>query len=414
MKPCRTLIRFLGIMLLGASTALAGDGPELDARAANNSPLLLLKPDAGKLGPPEWVKPGVRVTFYSASASVPENYYDLIEDSNGGWEDPTTGKRYRKDEAVGSGGEGFMQLDVVAVGKTGVALQGGMYLITQRGEPNTLLKFHANGFTACASGPADYWVHPKLLAGATEFHTPQFFMLKGNYDLFGTAVPSLCIVTRKPDFYSSQAFDLKSGLLVASTVSSQGKVAGVRLPGEDPPRGNKSITVTRLINVRQMKLPGLDGANPDWAMRVKRMRYVGQVTIAVPGAVTVQGPAQVVATFGERGTSWAHYTTDLQFNIGGLPQQVPGDGIASPMGGFWIDPAAYRDVKPDQVLDDDPITHIRTRVSRVQAGRISVVVEGPGVGTESIYDATNGMLLAFSITRPTAYQTFQFQLQGTE
>lgn len=414
MKPCRTLVRSVLFIVLGAAASLAGDGPELDAKAANNSPLLLLRPDAVNLGAPDWVKPGVRVTFYSASASVPENYYDLVEDSNGGWEDPATGKRYRKDEAVGAGGEGFLQLDVVAVGKTGVALQTSAYLIAQRGEPNTLLKFLASGFTASSAGPADYWVHPKLLAGATEFHTPQFFMLKGNYDLYGTQVPSLCIVTRKPDFYSSQAFDLKSGLLVASTVSSRGKVAGVRLPGEDPPRGNKGITVTRLINARQMKLPGLDGSNPEWAMRVKRMRYNGMVTIAVPGAVTVQAPAQMVATFDQRGKSWAHYTTDLQFNLGGLPQQMPGDGISGPMGGFWVDPAAYRDVKPNQVLDDDPITHIRTRIGNVAGGRFSVVVEGPGVGAESVYDANSGMLVAFSVVRPSAYQTFQFQLQATE
>jgi hypothetical protein len=403
-------------MMLWTLNARGDDTPELDGEVAGNSPLLILKPEAAKLGAPEWTKPGVRISYLVRSATVPESSYGLTEADNGEWEDPITGKKYKKEETVGGGGEGFAQLDIVAVGKTAVAVQGAMYLIAQPTQPPTLLKFLDNGFIGAAAGPADYWVHPKLLADATQMHSPKFFVLKGNYNLEGKPIPSLCIVTREPDFYSSQAYDLKTGLLISSTINSRGKLAAVKLPGEDAVRGNKSITTLRLISVRQLKGPGVDGKNPDWVARIKRMQYAGTVTVQIPGVPPVQGPAQLDVAIGKRGTNWARYTTDLQFNIGGMPQRAPGDGVVSLRGGsFWVDPVAFAKVEAGQVLDEDPVTRIKTSIGQVDRGnRFTVLVQGPGVASESMYDARTGMLQAFNVVVPSSHMTFSFRLQGSE
>lgn len=407
----------LALLLAGAGAAgalAAAGGPEMDAEAAHNSPLLLLQPGARDLPAPDWVQPGVRISYFVRSATVPEGEYGLTEDDQGEWKDPATGKSYRREESVGGGGEGFGQVDVIAVGRTAVALQGSLYCIVQPTTPPTLYKFAADGFLAAAAGPADYWVHPRLLAAAAQTHTPTFFVLKGNYNLDGRPIPSLCVVTREADFYSSQAFNLETGLLVASTVSSRGKLAAVRLPGEDAPRGNKSITTVRLVNVRALNLPGLKGRNPDWAMNVRRMVYAGVATIQVPGTPPMQCPAQMQVSFGSRGANWARYESLLTYTIAGLPQQSPGKGVCGPAGGFWVDPAAYRDARAGAVLDDDPVTHCRTRIGQVGNGCFSIVVEGPGVGHESVYDAATGRLAGFTVIQPSSCTTFALQLQGME
>lgn len=415
MKTCLS-VWVVGVLFLCTSYGRSDNGPELTGEAAGNSPLLLIKPEAIKYGAPEWAKPGVRITYHVRSASVPESSYGITEAADGTWEHPVTKQKYKVEEAIGGGGEGLTQLDIVAVGKTAVAIQGAMYLFAQPTNPPTLYKFLTSGFVAAAAGPADYWVHPKLLNDATEFHTPKFMMLKGNYNLNNTLVPSLCIVTREADFYSSQAYGLKSGLLVSSTVSSRGKLAAVRLPGEDPVRGNKSITTLRFVSTRQMKGKWVEGKNPDWANKVRQMRYVGSVTVQVPGVPPVQGPAQLDVTFGDRGANWAKYTTHLQYNLAGAPQQAPGDGIACPWGSsFWIDPDAFADVTAGQVLDADPHTHITTQVGQVERGsRFTVVSQGPGVGSESLYDARTGVLQGFTVVVPSSHMTFSFQLQGSQ
>ena len=404
-----------GFFLVSARSIRAADGgPELDEAATRNSPLLLLQPEARRLPAPDWVKPGVRISYFVRSATVPESDYGLTESGDGEWEDPQTGKRYKREESVGAGGEGFGQVDVIAVGRTAVALQGSLYCLLQPGPPPTLYKFASDGFLGAAAGPADYWVHPHLLAAAMQTHTPTFFVLKGEYPVNGRPVPSLCVVTREADFYSSQAFSLETGLLVASTVSSRGKLAAVRLPGEDAPRGNKSITTVRLINVRTLTLPGLNGRNPDWAMNVRRLSYAGLATIQIPGAPPMQCPAQMVVEFGKRGPSWACYRSQLAYTIAGTPQSSASEGVCGPAGGFWVDPAAYRDARPGAVLDDDPVTHCQTRIGQVGNGGFSVVLQGPGVGQESVYDAATGRLVGVTVVQPSSFTTFSFRLQGME
>ena len=406
------------LLCAGGLPAQPAPGPELDAEAVNNSPLLFISPEARNMGPPEWVKPGVRISFYTASSNSPEGNYGLTEAADGEWEDPATGKRYRKEELSGSGGEGFAQLDVISVGDRAVAVAGNLYPIVKPGLPPTLSHLPMGGFIASAAGPADYWVHPGLLRAASQFHTPQFFVLKGTYPLGGQQVPSLCIVRREADSYSSTAYDLRSGILISSTQTGRGKLAEVRLPGDDPQRGHKRITIVKFIGTRELKTPGVRGRNPQWVQQLRAMHYAGQTNFRNPHdpyGPQMNFPTRMVVEFGKRGVNFAAYRARIDQNIGGMPQQAVVDGICGPGGGFWIDPEALSDLRTGMVLDEDPVTHIRTGVGQVMPGQaVTILVQGPGIYAESTYETVSGALLGLTVQQPTSGMTTMLRLQARQ
>ena len=77
-------------------------------------------PEAATLGAPSWVTVGTQAAWYTSGATVAQSRYQWVEDPNGTWEDPATGKKYRRTDESGEGtgsgaGDGYSILDVVAL-----------------------------------------------------------------------------------------------------------------------------------------------------------------------------------------------------------------------------------------------------------------------------------------------------------
>lgn len=392
-------------------------GPEIDAEAAYNSPLLFLVPQAKDMSAPDWVKPGTRITFYGMAGSTPQGGYSLDKDANGQWVDPATGERYSKNDAVGAGGEGFGQFDVIAVGQHGVALAANLYTIIQPGNPPALLHTPLGGMLAAAAGPADLWVHPEILNKAQQFHSPNFFILRGRYPVGNAVYDCLCIVHRDQSSYSSHAYDLRTGVLISGTTTSEGKTAQIRLPNEEAQRGNKGTTITKFVNIRQLKTPGINGTNPPWVRNVRAMHFVGEAQYVnqYDSNIRMNFPARMDVQFGKRGDNWCQFNVATQMQIQGAPpQQGQMAGVCGPAGGWWIDPTALRDLRVGMVLDEDPVTRIRTFVSGADAQAVQISIEGPGVGGRAMYARDTGALQSVLSHQPSTGITTILRLQAME
>lgn len=407
------------LMVVACSAPLTAmsQGPEIDGDAAYNSPLLFLVPQAKEMTVPDWVKPGTRISFYGMAGSIPQGNYTIEPDTNGELEDPLTGERYRKAEPAGAGGEGFGQWDVIAVGKHGVALSANLYTIIRPGSPPTLLHTPLGGMLAAGAGPADLWVHPAILQSAQQFHSPSFFILRGPYQLWQKSYQCLCIVNRTPRSYSSQAYDLTSGVLISSTSTVEGKLAMVRLEGDDPQRGNKAIVITKFVSIRQLNTPGINGTNPAWVANLRAMQYSGQVEYVntIDPSVRMTFPARMSVTFGKRGDNWCMFTLQSASQIQGAPPQTSAmNGVCGPAGAFWIDPAALQNLQPGQVLDEDPVTHVRTTVVANNGQQVGIQMVGPGVGGQVFYDLATGRLEGIVSQQPSTGMTTTLRLQGMQ
>ncbi|MFT3786223.1 MAG: hypothetical protein QM770_08665 [Tepidisphaeraceae bacterium] len=125
-------------------------------------------------------------------------------------------------------------------------------------------------------------------------------------------------------------------------------------------------------------------------------------------------PTQLDVALGRRGENWCEYTAKAAMQPpDGMPaQDIPAQvGVCGPQGGFWIDPAALATLKAGTVIDDDPVTHIRSSVDAVDAQSVRFVYQGPGVNTIAVFAKSDGVLTSTQSTRANTGMTTTLQLQ---
>ncbi len=214
--------------------------------------------------PPDWVRPGTRLTWYGETASVRTSPYTYVEDPDGDWEDPTTGKRYRQtetDEMPTAAARGWTHTDVLAVDGDRVALETTLWPIGLTSDQLSVVPLGGGVFPGAAVDGA--WVRADLLAGVESGRTGNLQMLRGAYQLGEATVDSVAFLSRAEGSYASTVFDASSGALIATTSRAQAEGSQVHGPLDDP-QGNVSIVWTRLADLRQRDLPGLGSPLPDW------------------------------------------------------------------------------------------------------------------------------------------------------
>jgi hypothetical protein len=179
MSPKPRHLVALTVNLVLAMLLIGGGGSGV---AAQGSRL----PDASTFGPPDWARPGVRLSFYAAGASVARSRFAWVEDASGDWQDPVTGRRYRRTDESGEGvgggsGDGVTQIDILAVEGTDVVLASGALGIDRANDQFVLLP---GGGGKVGGGVVDgVWIHPLLLAQLEGSRPDTLLVLRGDYPL---------------------------------------------------------------------------------------------------------------------------------------------------------------------------------------------------------------------------------------
>jgi hypothetical protein len=390
--------------VLGASVELpVSGGPKAEAGAA-----------ASTLGAPSWVKAGSRIIYYQAAASVAQSSFAWIEDPDGPWEDPKTGKHYRRTDESGEGmgdggGDGLTIIDVLAVEGNDVVLGWNLYGIDRLG--NQYVPGGGGGAKVNGAAIDGLWTNPKQFDTIEETAQNNILVLRGKYELNGVTYDAISFANTTPGAYSSYMYDLKTGLLLAATSNTTGP------PSSGGTRGNAYLTVTRFAGTRQRSVPGLTGKNPDWVARTTKMQYTGLYNFtnpADPSSANYTFNMDNVVTLARGGKNWSPFSNVITVQAQWL-QPIKGNGITGSMGFYWIDPAALKNLKKNQQLDKDPVTGETMMVKSVgtQGGTRVVVLRDqiPGLVTEVTYDLNTGVLLGYSSNIAMSGITVQAQLK---
>ena len=188
-------------------------------------------------------------------------------------------------------------------------------------------------------------------------------------------------------------------------------------PG-DMARGDTTITHNDFISARDVMAPWANEAAPDWVAKVRELHYRGSITShgslpTIPNVLTFDMEATA------RGRGWAQYTVVSAQHTQGAPDIPPGRAeIASgrnQIGGMWAGPAALEKLRQGQVLDEDPVTKMRTVVSRVDVPFTVVIASTNAAGeVDSQYDKRTGMLIGSSFYDVLTMQQRTLKLQGRE
>jgi hypothetical protein len=395
----------IGALLLAAAPAVSAQAPA----------------DVAGYGPPAWVTPGTRITGYAAGAAVGGSGYQLLEDPEGNYLDPTTGRRYRKTDETGesvggASGDGLYVIDVIAVEGTDVVVDHTLYGIDRT--TNTLLPRPVGGWRQPGGALEGVWVNPEYLATLRTGDIGGLMVLQGPYQLDGTTYDTISVVDPTPGAYASYAYDRVSGLLIASTTRTSGQASPVRLPGQDPPTAADALGISRFVSTRTLELPGIGSRVPDWVAATPGLSYAGVTVITNPldPSIVVQWPTQASVTFPEVGATWASYQLRTVTVVGGAQNPGGRDGVTSGTGLFWWSPDALATMAPGQVLDTDPVTGLQTTVGARASGgagpTIDIETRMPGTFGRVTYDIGTGVLLRYQVQTQSDGTTIDLALQG--
>lgn len=211
-RVSKAIAALVGLALLVASVASAG---EVTAAGRN------VEQTSG--GPPSWVVAGLRVTHFSAVATLPDGSYELVEDPNGPLTDPVTGKRYRESytssaQATAQGGtgsgDGFLELTVAAVEGDDVVIERSLYF----NEPLTGTRSIGSTTPERVAGARvnGAWIRPDLLATMKTGDMGSVLVLRGPVTVAGASYDAVSLVDPTAGAYASFTYDatrLSRGLL---------------------------------------------------------------------------------------------------------------------------------------------------------------------------------------------------------
>ncbi len=364
---------------------------------------------AGSGAVPDWVRPGVRLSWYAAAASVAQSRYAWVEDPSGPWEDPKTGKHYRRTDEVGgegqpgASGDGISQIDILAVEGPDVVLTSNLYGFDRSTGQQRFTWAPGPGAKVSGRIVDGAWVHPAVLAQLLGQDIGGLLILRGPYAVAGKTYSAISFVANSGSAYTSYTYDLETGILLAATTSTAGATSPFSAPGENAPIGNTQLTITRFLGVRDRGLPGTGAENPSWIARGGMLSYAGSyawTNPVDPSSGAAQFPMQYQVTFGQGGRTWLPYTTHSVVQ-GALGEQPSQSSVAGATGRFWWDAAALTAMQQGQVLDRDPITGEEVVVAAVGPGGRGTIVTIddaiPGVFQRASYDASGGQMLAYDI-----------------
>ena len=371
-------------------------------------------PALATLGAPDWVKVGTRVTYYVAAASVANAGYAWVEDPNGPWEDPATGKHYRRTDESGEGmgaggGDGYSQYDILAIEGSNVVVSNSLISIDHLDQQ--YVPGGSTGAKVAGAAIDGLWVHPTELAQIADSHDGSMLVLRGDYPIDGKTYKAIMFASKNPGSYLSYVYDTETGLLLSAQTNTQGATTVGGIPG------NSQLSLTRLAGVRQRSIPGQNGTNPAWVANTTKLNYSGLYNFTNPmdpSSASYTFPASSNITLTRGGRNWASYTaqTTIQMGTGSTSNS---SGVTGTAGTYWMDVSALKAMKVDQVLDTEPATGEKLAVQSIstQQGRKVVSISDQMAGFDAVlnYDQASGALISYQIKIASSGATYQFQLQ---
>jgi hypothetical protein len=285
----------------------------------------------------------------------------------------------------GAAGGGIGQLTIVAIdGDKVIGVIQSFADLRTMGFPAPVMMQNVNGFAGTLEQYTDYWIAPSRLAtipndpnqGSTVAHV-SWKTPSGNVD---------CIqwTEQTPTSYENHVFDASTGLCYHfATRGAKGAAAD----GD-------------FLGARDLNLPWANQPPPDWVQTVKVLHYRGSVQnqnafVNIPTNVAVD------MTVTDRGNGWLMFTDTSQVQVGNS-QPIPGQAIfasgTAQIGGVWIAPAALANLQQGQVIDQDPITQLKTIVSTADANSVVISQGSPGGERDYRYDKQTGVLTGMAFT----------------
>jgi len=370
-----------------------GGGGTRDAEIATPSGRRAAPP-TGQAGLPAWLRTGVRVTYYSGSATFAGVRQQLVPGENGAWVD-SQGRRYRVEDTANSAGAGYTQWEFAEVRPGRIATNMRNYIFADAGM-QAVTRVSSEGIVGDANGLSDIWLPPAALRA--KLAANELGVRRGPYELGGRTYDAIVIESKGSSGFLRYTYDLDSGLLLVMSSSSIG--ASVRTPDGDTSTtgaGSTMIAVAQLRDVRTPDVPWLGQAAPQWVRDGAAFAYAGTYRNSITEGSVAPWRCDARITLGGVASNAAIGTIETRLDYGngqGQNGRVPcvyGPGAAT---NLWIDPAALQKLQRGQLLDRDPITGWQLSFAGSDGRYATIVERGTADEQSYTYDLQTGLMVA--------------------
>ena len=363
-----------------------------------------------------WLHEGLMLTYTWYAAVAPGNgsYYE--ENENGDFILHSTGQRYTRMTQTGTSGRGWSQITVACIEGDRVVLASSSYADAGSLGRNAPVPQGSTSTVGPVADPGDYWMDPAKLATLRTGATENMGVTHVAWRVADKTVDAVRVQIVHALSYSDHIYDAKTGLLIHEASSSQGAPPKLVGPG-DFGRGDTTLTHNDFVSARDLSIPWAGETIPDTIANIRALHYRGSMTShgplpTVPNALSLD--LQTVA----KGHGWMQFSGRSAERVQGAPEIPPASiDIAfglNEFGGLWIMPEALAQLRQGQVLDEDPITKMRTIVSRVDDSSVVIVSSNAAGEIDNQYDKRTGMLIGSSFYNVLSMQQRAYKLQGRE
>lgn len=333
-----------------------------------------------------WVRPlqpGTRLTYYSASATVPGALKALTMNDKGDLIDPQTGQRYAMEDRPGAAAEGFEQYTLVGANEHRAVFDHRMWLTDPTTGPG-LTSLETVPLIATPTQGIDHWIPPAVLEAMPDQVEGPTRVGRLQFVHGGKAYRALRVSTYDPKMRSFRTYDLETGILLQLSIASEvARTQKVSPTGQVEHGGIDMMLVHhQLRNVRQVQIPWL---NTEASPEVKQLKSVviqGDIRLAMPAA---PGADVVQPLTGE--TRFERFDGEL------VVCETRGQKTTHLTATYYIDPQTLAQLKAGQVVDADPVTNVRYLIAHKGAGQIVLREENPRQQAEAAFDLQTGLLL---------------------
>lgn len=363
-----------------------------------------------------WLHEGLVLTYTWYAAVAPGNgsYYE--EDERGDWMLHSTGQRYTRQMQTGTSGSGWQQITVACLEGGKVVLQSSNYanagmLGNGSPVPQGTLSMLAN-----LMDPGDYWMDPMKLASLHTAPAQNVLVARVAWRSGDKTIDAIRVQRVNGTTYYDHIYDPKTGLCVHVASSSVGAPPKLVGPG-DSGRGDTTLTRNDFVSAREVSVPWAKEATPDWVAALHSLLYRGSMISRGP-LPTVPNVLSLELHAVAHGKGWVQLSARSSEQFQGAPSPVPTTLQMAfgrnEFGGLWAGPAALAQLRQSQILDEDPVTKMRTVVAKVDDASVVIASINSAGESDNQYDKRTGMLLASSFYNVLSKQQRTYRLQSHE
>jgi hypothetical protein len=379
--------------------------PSTAGRSARDmSWMATIFPELAKMAAPDWVKPGLRLTYYAASATIAGKGPIFQLDPQGEiFATDGSGRRFSVkpgSREEGIGGHGYGEYTIIAVNADSIAIAADVY--TMAGGSNNPRQMTRAAFLGSPGSAIDLWVNPAWLKQVKTGMNKTIRVLRTPFSV--GADKRAAVAFTSSDGTMMFVYDESSGALLYRGGSGEGETGlNLRINGEQIANTpSRMLTMSTMQGQRSLSLPWTGQKPPGWVSSIRELQYSGQIGNVVRGSPNIPLPITVMLRAAARGNGWIKFQVSQSAGgVGGaLPIKSQSEWMAGTdhIGSVWVPPTALAGLRPDQELDRDPITKFVTTVGRPgkeSAGREMIVIRRTGKDqiTDFGYDKVSGMLV---------------------